>query len=191
MKGEMSDAVTRRNFLLGSGGAALFSMVGCEQVEKMFSQGPKEGPVVPPSGEGIDLVSHVVNRLSFGPTPSEYARVKGLAKTEEEAAISYIEEQLDAEGIDDKRTIRAVRRFEAIHAPLVEMYEYKEEFLLEQMTQATLVRATQSKRQLYEVERQRPRLCNRWIRFYSEKAEVRRRNYRLSLRGFTARRLRY
>ena len=46
----MSDAVTRRNFLLGSGGAALFSMVGCEQVEKMFSQGPKEGPVVPPSG---------------------------------------------------------------------------------------------------------------------------------------------
>ncbi|MDA8959846.1 hypothetical protein OAG79_00705 [Akkermansiaceae bacterium] len=62
MKGEMSDAVTRRNFLLGSGGAALFSMVGCEQVEKMFSQGPKEGPVVPPSGEGIDLVSHVVNR---------------------------------------------------------------------------------------------------------------------------------
>ncbi|MDB4804534.1 DUF1800 domain-containing protein [Akkermansiaceae bacterium] len=151
MKGEMSDAVTRRNFLLGSGGAALFSMVGCEQVEKMFSQGPKEGPVVPPSGEGIDLVSHVVNRLSFGPTPSEYARVKGLAKTEEEAAISYIEEQLDAEGIDDKRTIRAVRRFEAIHAPLGEMYEYKEEFLLEQMTQATLVRATQSKRQLYEV----------------------------------------
>ncbi len=113
--------------------------------------GPKIGPCVPPTGEGIDLISHVMNRLSFGPTPSEYARVKGLAGTEEEAVAAYLEEQLNPEEIPDKRAQRAARRFEALSAPLGEMYEYKEEFLLEQLTRVTLVRAARSERQLYEV----------------------------------------
>ncbi|MGJ8695660.1 MAG: DUF1800 domain-containing protein [Verrucomicrobiaceae bacterium] len=142
---------TRRDFLLGSAGLAFFSTAGCERVEDFLGMGEVAGPVVPPSGEGIDLVSHALNRMSFGPGPSEYGRVRGLGETEEEAVSAYVEEQLDAEGIEDKRAWRSVRRFEAIHAPLGEMYEYKEEFLLEQLTRATLVRATRSKRQLFEV----------------------------------------
>lgn len=148
---ERNEEVTRRRFLLGSAGLALFSTAGCERIEEVFLLGPKEGPCVPPSGEGIDLVSHAINRLSFGGTPSEYARVKALGETEEEAFAGYLEEQLNPEEIDDKRAQRAVRRFEAIHAPLAEMYEYKEDYLLEQLTRATLVRATRSKRQLFEV----------------------------------------
>lgn len=136
---------------MSSAGAALFSMAGCERIEKMFLLGPQPGPVVPPSGKGIDLISHALNRLSFGPDPSEYARVKEMGASEEEAVAAYVDEQLDPDSIDDKRATRAVRRFEAIHAPLAEMYEYKEEFLLEQMTRATLVGATRSKRQLFEM----------------------------------------
>jgi uncharacterized protein (DUF1800 family) len=113
--------------------------------------GPKIGPCVPPTGEGIDLISHVLNRVSFGPTPSEYARVKGMGDSEGSAVAAYLEEQLAPEKIPDKRAQRAARRFEALYAPLGEMYEYKEEFLLEQLTRATLVRATRSERQLYEV----------------------------------------
>ncbi|MGC6426433.1 MAG: DUF1800 domain-containing protein [Akkermansiaceae bacterium] len=143
--------VTRRRFLLGSAGLALFSTAGCERIEEVFLLGPKEGPCIPPTGEGIDLISHTINRLSFGGTPAEYARVKALGETPEEAVAAFIEEQLHPEDIEDKRAQRAVRRFEAIHAPLAEMYEYKEEYLLEQLTRATLVRATRSERQLFEV----------------------------------------
>lgn len=151
MRERGSDDVSRRHFMRASAGLALFSTSGCERVEDWLGLGPKDGPVIPPTGEGIDLVSHVLNRTTFGPTPSEYARVKGLGDTEEEAVLAFLDEQLVPGEIDDKRAQRAVRRFEAIHAPLGEMFEYKEEFLLEQLTRATLVRATRSKRQLFEV----------------------------------------
>ena len=151
MKRERSDLFSRRLFLRGAAGGALFSTSSCDRVEDLLGFGPKIGPCVPPTGEGVDLISHVINRVSFGPTPSEYARVKGLAGSEEEAVAVYLEEQLNPEEITDRRAQRAARRFEALSAPLGEMYEYKEEFLLEQLTRATLVRATRSERQLFEV----------------------------------------
>ncbi|MEJ6580400.1 MAG: DUF1800 domain-containing protein [Akkermansiaceae bacterium] len=151
MKNERSDKLSRRFFLRGAAGVALFSTSSCDRVEDLLGMGPKIGPCVPPTGEGIDLISHVLNRVSFGPTPSEYARVKGMGDSEGSAVAAYLEEQLAPEKIPDKRAQRAARRFEALYAPLGEMYEYKEEFLLEQLTRATLVRATRSERQLYEV----------------------------------------
>lgn len=151
MKNERSDKLSRRFFLRGAAGVALFSTSSCDRVGDLLGMGPKIGPCVPPTGEGIDLISHVLNRVSFGPTPSEYARVKGMGDSEGSAVAAYLEEQLAPEKIPDKRAQRAARRFEALYAPLGEMYEYKEEFLLEQLTRATLVRATRSERQLYEV----------------------------------------
>ena len=151
MKSKLSDDLSRRAFLRGAAGVALFATSGCEKIENWLGMGPKEGPVVPPSGEGIDLISHTLNRVTFGPDPSEYARVKALASDEKIAVAAFLEEQLDPEEIDDKRAWRAVRRLEAIHAPLGELYEYKEAHLLEQLTRATLIRATRSKRQLFEV----------------------------------------
>ncbi len=146
-----SDDLSRRVFLRGAAGVALFATSGCEKIEDWLGMGPKEGPVVPPSGDGIDLVSHVLNRVTFGPDPSEYARVKALGDDEKSAVAAFLEEQLEPEEIEDKRAQRAVRRLEAIHAPLGELYEYKEAHLLEQLTRATLIRATRSKRQLFEV----------------------------------------
>lgn len=151
MKKEVSDEVSRRSFLRAAAGLAFFTTSGCDDVEDWLGMGPKEGPVVPPTGEGIDLISHVLNRVTFGPTPGEHARVRAMADTENEAVLAYLDEQLSPDKIDDKRAQRAVRRFEAIHAPLGELYEYKEDFLLEQLTRATLVRATRSKCQLFEV----------------------------------------
>ncbi|MEJ6716978.1 MAG: DUF1800 domain-containing protein [Akkermansiaceae bacterium] len=151
MKQRESDEVSRRHFMRAAAGFTLFSTSSCERVEDLLGLGAKEGPVVPPTGEGIDLISHVLNRTTFGPTPSEYARVKGLGETEESAIAAFLDEQLEPDELEDNRAQRAVRRFEAIHAPLGEMYEYKEAFLLEQLTRATLVRATRSKRQLFEV----------------------------------------
>lgn len=151
MKTCQSDEYSRRAFLRGAAGVALFATSSCEKLEDWLGMGPEEGPVVPPSGDEVDLVSHVLNRVTFGPTPSEYARVKSLADDEKSGVEAYLDEQLDPENIEDKRAYRAVRRLEAIHAPLGELYEYKEAYLLEQLTRATLIRATQSKRQLFEV----------------------------------------
>lgn len=151
MKKEGSEQFSRRMFLRGAAGVALFSTSSCDRIEDLLGLGPGIGPCVPPTGEGIDLISHVINRVSFGPTPSEYHRVKEMGDTGEDAVKAYLEEQLNPEKIKDKRAQRAARRFEALSAPLGEMYEYKEEFLLEQLTRATLVRATRSERQLFEV----------------------------------------
>lgn len=151
MMPKQSDDHSRRAFLRGAAGVALFSTSGCEKIEDWLGMGPKEGPVIPPSGEKIDLISHVLNRMTFGPDPSEYARVKGLGDDAKSAVAAFLDEQLDPDEINDKRAQRAVRRLEAIHAPLGELYEYKEAHLLEQLTRATLIRATRSKRQLFEV----------------------------------------
>ena len=108
----------RRHFMRAAAGFTLFSTSSCERVEDLLGLGVKEGPVVPPTGEGIDLISHVLNRTTFGPTPSEYARVKGLGETEESAIAAFLDEQLEPDELEDNRAQRAVRRFEAIHAPL-------------------------------------------------------------------------
>ena len=151
MKSKISDDLSRRIFLRGAAGGSLFATSGCEKIEDLLGMRPQEGPVVPPSGEGVDLVSHVLNRITFGPDPSEYARVKGLGVDDESSVGVFLEEQLNPNEIEDRRTQRALRRLEAIHAPLGELYEYKEAHLLEQLTRATLIRATRSKRQLFEV----------------------------------------
>lgn len=62
-----------------------------------------------------------------------------------------MEEQLHPEDIDDGVTDYALRRFDTLNQPLGEMFEYKERVLLDEMTRATLLRATISERQLYEV----------------------------------------
>ena len=94
MKPKISDDLSRRIFLRGAMGVSLFATSGCEKIEDFFGMEPQEGPVVPPSGEGVDLVSHVLNRLTFGPDPSEYARVKGLGVDDESAVAFFLEEQL-------------------------------------------------------------------------------------------------
>src|ERR671925_470859 len=67
------------------------------------------------------------------------------------AAGRFVAEQLDPEGIDDRRCDRVVRRLEAIHAPPGELFEYKPRYLLAEMTSGAVLRATLSERQLYEV----------------------------------------
>jgi uncharacterized protein (DUF1800 family) len=78
-------------------------------------------------------------------------RVRGLAEDPREAVFTYLEEQLDPESIEDRAAERAARRFEALSEPAGELFEYQQDFLLQQMTSSTLLRAVQSRRQLYEV----------------------------------------
>jgi uncharacterized protein (DUF1800 family) len=149
-------SVTRRKFLQLGGGAALVATVGCDQISSALLPGYKvsadaTGPFQPPASDSIDPVSHYLNRLTFGARPRDYQRVRRLAKETDAAADAYLAAQLNPQAIDDSFTESVVRRFETLNESIGELFEYQENLLLSDLVRATLVRATFSERQLYEV----------------------------------------
>lgn len=141
--------ISRRQFVRAGGAALLAATAGCEQASNFLGIGATRheltGPLDPPQSASLDAVSHALNRLTFGPRPGDYACAKTMG------VASFLDEQLAPEKIDDTVCDNAVRRFEVLGEPAGEMFEYQEKFLLDQMTGATLLRATLSRRQLYEV----------------------------------------
>nr|MDQ3623684.1 DUF1800 domain-containing protein [Verrucomicrobiota bacterium] len=143
--------VTRRGFLRLGTGALAAAAAGCEELQKARAflhpgtRVPLEGPLTAPLDSSIDSVSHALNRLTFGARPGDYARVSQLG------VAAFIEEQLSPQDLDDTLCDRVVRRLETLGEPLGELYEFKEKFLLQEMTRGALLRAILSRRQLHEV----------------------------------------
>ncbi|MDZ4860739.1 MAG: DUF1800 domain-containing protein [Candidatus Hydrogenedentes bacterium] len=140
--------VTRRTFLQAAGALSAATFSGCDQAIRFVGvpQRPAlEAPFAPGAGAAVDLATHVIRRLSFGPRPEDHARVAAMG------VDAYIEEQLAPDAIDDVECESLVRRNETIAAPVGELFEYKQDFLLRELTRATLTRAVYSNRQLYEV----------------------------------------
>ncbi|GMV99439.1 MAG: hypothetical protein AMXMBFR84_05780 [Candidatus Hydrogenedentota bacterium] len=98
-----------------------------------------------PAGTQTDRITHALNRFAFGPWPGEYARVGALG------IDAYLEEQLHPESIDDSDCDWRVRRLESLSAPVGTLFEYKQDYLLREMSEASVLRAVYSKRQLQEV----------------------------------------
>ncbi len=175
-------SLSRRHFLALGGCAVAASACGRVQqataeLQRWYgrpSHPPLDGPFDPPASREIDAVSHLLNRLTFGARPGDYARVAALGTP------AFIEEQLTPERIDDFQCERAIRhQFETLEDPesrlfprgannkdplqfilptlrdhaarVGDLYEYKDKVLLNQLTGATILRATLSHRQLYEV----------------------------------------
>lgn len=151
----MTEHVTRRNFLRFSGGVALTATAGCDRMAPVLSQVFKdakaENVLHPPKSDAIDMVSHHLNRLSFGPRPDDYERVRKLGGTIEEAVQAYLDEQLHPERIDDSEAERRVARLETLRQPLGELFEFHGHVLLRELVHGTVLRAVYSRRQLYEV----------------------------------------
>ncbi|PTY02286.1 hypothetical protein DB346_09240 [Verrucomicrobia bacterium LW23] len=165
--------LTRRAFIrTGAGAAAAISAFGATGCEEKLAKipgyrpplresgaagalpsldgSPHPSPPVP-SGALPDILTHTVNRLSYGLRPGEYARLLQPGRSPGEAAQAYINAQLAPEGVDDAALEAEVRRLEVLAEPLAELFEYKEAYLLRQMTKATLLRAVYSRHQLKEV----------------------------------------
>ena len=166
--------ITRRQFLHVSAGAATAALTGCDDLRKAHDYlgfgVPKvalEGPLTAPAGETIDAVSHVLNRLCFGPRPGDHARVTAMGVPQ------FLEEQLAPEAIDDRVCEAMVRRFEGLaeladggsrrlekltrgqlfayeQTMTAEMFESDPKALIDELTSATILRAVFSRRQLYE-----------------------------------------
>jgi uncharacterized protein (DUF1800 family) len=140
--------ITRRNFLHAASALSAAAVTGCDRPIRFVGvpQPPGlPGPFAVAVAAAVDPVTHVLRRLTFGPRPDDHARaaIMGIE--------AYIEEQLHPENIDDHPCDSLVRRNETIGAPLGELFEYKQDFLLRELTRATLLRAVYSKRQLFEV----------------------------------------
>ena len=149
---------TRRQlFRLAGGGVGALALASCERVPFIRSLLPGGSAVeeiaafVPPAGKEIDLVTHALNRLTWGPFPGEYARVAALGATPAEAVRQFAEEQLAPEKLDDSRVHAALAPLEAIREPVAELYEYKPAQLQDELTRQAVIRAAHSRRQLYEV----------------------------------------
>ena len=139
--------LTRRTFLAAAGLGAL-GLTGCgntPMLELLTLAKPALGKCLAPASDLVDLESHTLSRLSFGMRPGDYDRIQALGIEQ------YVEEQLKPESIDDSACDQLVRRFEALNAPLGELFEYRDGLLLQELTRATLLRAVYSERQLYEV----------------------------------------
>lgn len=148
--------LNRRQFIHAGGAAALAATTACEQVPDALLIGRRvpargTGPFQVPTGETPDLLTHALNRLTFGARPGDYERVRKLGATEDEAFAAFLDEQLSPSAIDDPAAENAVRRFETLAEPAGELFEYQEKLLLAELTRATLLRAVLSERQLYEV----------------------------------------
>ena len=148
--------IDRRRFVQTGGVATAALATGCDQLPsiELFGRSVPAPPAPPyrvPDTRAIDLVSHALNRLTFGARPWDYHRVAGLGETEEESFYAFVEEQLAAEKIDDPAGYNAARQFDTLGLPVGELFEYQEKLLLRELTEATLLRAVYSERQLYEV----------------------------------------
>lgn len=145
--------LTRRKFLKAGGSVALLATAGCDQLprELRFLAGQKSsGPFQPPASDEIDLITHVLNRVSFGARPGDYERLKKSGASEEEVISAYLEQQLSPEKIKDDEAEYRVRRFETLHLPLGELFEYQDHLLQGELMRGTLTRAVCSERQLFE-----------------------------------------
>lgn len=176
--------ISRRTFLSLGGGAVAAAVSGCGRPDELRNDirrfvgkptaSPLEGALTAPADASIDEVSHLLNRLTFGARPGDYARVAQMG------ADAFIEEQLAPAKIHDRLCEKVIRHeFESLadpeshlfprkaddKDPLValfpamkdrgarvgDLYEFKDHLLLKDLTRATVLRAVLSERQLYEV----------------------------------------
>ena len=145
--------ISRRRFVELGGAVAAASALGCNDVPPELDSllGSGEPRAIPPSERDVDLVSHVVGRLSFGLEPGDHARVRALDRSVERAVERYVDDQLHADAIDDHLAEARLARHDELAASAGELYEYKSEVLLSSLTSAALLRARYSARQLHQV----------------------------------------
>ncbi len=140
---------TRRDFvrLVGLGGASA-ALSGCDSAarEILAALHPEPGSDFrPPASSEIDLVSHAINRLTYGARPGDYARVRAMS------VEAFIEEQLEPQRLDDARCGWRLASLESLHEPAAELYEWSPEQLLAELTRARILRGVYSARQLHEL----------------------------------------
>ncbi len=151
---------SRREFLSTATGTAATlaaaSLGACRKVPGVRFPQPRAenvAPFQPPGSEIVDLVTHVLNRTTWGIAPGERERVLRMGSTQEAAVEAYLQEQLSANPNDiaDHPVERQVRQLEPLHASVAELYDTSPRELNFQLTKATILRFHRSPHQLREI----------------------------------------
>jgi uncharacterized protein (DUF1800 family) len=139
---------TRRSFVQFLGVTGASAIVGCESATDALARLTEAGAETdfrPPGAREIDLSSHVLSRLTWGPRPGDYRRIESIG------VDAFIDEQLDPDAIDDRGCDRRTASIETVYEPAAELYEYDDRRLLADLTRQKLLRGVYSRRQLFEV----------------------------------------
>jgi uncharacterized protein (DUF1800 family) len=132
--------LSRRQLLgLGAIGAAA---AGCAPLARQIAADLPED-VSLPKGD-VEPTLRMVNRVSFGPTPGEVARVKTLGYE------AYMKEQLNPTEDEPAHLAVQVLRLDAYRMDSHEMEELPIDLVLMQLQQGAILRATYSPHQLRE-----------------------------------------
>jgi len=147
--------VTRRRFLQLAGIVLLGA--GCSPAIDLALR-----PTLPDSrlfeGEHQQIL-HLLNRATFGPRPGQIQQVAGMGLE------TWLEQQLAYENITDTNLELRLRRYDTLAMQPQDLLSFgrlpDKRFVANQLASATLLRATFSQRQLYEV------LVNFWSDHFS------------------------
>ncbi|MFN5963396.1 MAG: hypothetical protein ACK5CW_18135, partial [Verrucomicrobiota bacterium] len=107
----MSGSLTRRR-LIGMAAAAL-PAASCDRVRSLLPSPPELVPFTVPSDSEDARIVHFLNRLTWGMAPGDFARVRAMASTPEDATARFVDEQLAPESIDDSYVRAACAPLEA------------------------------------------------------------------------------
>jgi uncharacterized protein (DUF1800 family) len=141
--------LSRRDILkYAAAASASLPLFGCE---KLTSEATKQlGQTIPShfavaSDANVDSDFHLLSRATYGIWPGDLDYLKLCGKEK------WLDEQLHPEKIDDTACEYRARRFETLLLDPGTCYEYKKNVLRDELVRHMLLRATYSKRQLYEV----------------------------------------
>src|SRR5262249_24846104 len=145
----MTTNMTRRQMLeVCSVAGASLAFAGCERIVSHVAG--KLGQSVPSTigvayGNQIDPAFHLLSRAGFGLWPGD------LDQVQRTGTDAWVESQLHPESIDDTSCDLRARRFETLNLEPGTCYEFKKPVLRDELTRHRLIRATYSRRQLFEV----------------------------------------
>ena len=142
--------ITRRDFLLILGILAAGSAAGCSPLARYL---PGENPGLFSSESPSERDWLILNRLTFGPRPSEKQQLVEIGLK------NFVEEQLHPADLTDKKSDLLLSHFDvldlnadALRNRADKLFDnYDENLVLDDFRQATLLRQVYSRRQLQEI----------------------------------------
>lgn len=159
--------ITRRSFLKLAGltSFGIFTSA-CQQTPWLIGQANLPAPTITMvnwhNNATEKIAAHMLRRLTYGIRPGDIEQVssKGIS--------AFIDEQLNPESISDSRAYWLVRRIDSISLKAPDIFELTAKQAINDLRQATILRAIYSERQLQEL------MVEFWsdhFNIYSEKAD--------------------
>lgn len=153
-------SLSRRSFMRAVGSGAAAACIGCESRVRRAFLGPLAGPwdqaqmvSFASSTDGqVDLISHVIARLTWGAAPGDYERIAALGATQEAAVEKFIQMHLgERHGGEALASEQQVPMMGALLETPGELFDNDARELRAELTRASVLRAVHSPNQLYEI----------------------------------------